>query len=328
LAGQLMPRSEHAADSAPTLYARIALGVTSYFMGQFPVALEHLETGISIYDPARHRALILRYGFDAGVWCLCYAAATDWHLGYPDRALKRCDEALALAEKLSNPFNLAQAELWISILRQFRREPRLVLENAESLITRSGEHGITDWLDWATCLRGWATAAQGSREEGIAQIREGLAALEAKGAGVWRPYFLCLLAEACMETNRVDEGLSAVTEALAAAAKHDEREHEAQILRLQGELLLRQSDSNAAQARNCFEQAIDLARKQSAKSFELRATASLARLLAQQGDRDKARAMLAEIYGWFTEGFETADLKEAKALLDQLSHAPARSRRH
>jgi predicted ATPase/DNA-binding winged helix-turn-helix (wHTH) protein len=326
LAEQLMRQVDNAKDSALMLYARIALGVTSYFMGEFTSALEHLEMGISIYDPERHRPLVLRYGFDAGVWCLCYAAASYWQLGYPDQALKRSDEAVALAKKLSHPLNLAQAELWASILRQLRREPGVVLETVRSLITRSAQHGITDWLDWATCLRGWATAAQGAHEQGIAQIRESLAALEAKGAGVWRPYFLCMLAEACWETSRNDDGLSALTEALTAADRHEEREHEVQIHHIKGELLLRQTDSNAAEAQKCFEHAIEIARKQSAKSFELRVTVSLARLLAKHGERDEARARLAEIYGWFTEGFDTVDLKEAKALLDELSSKRAAPR--
>jgi len=319
LAEQLMRRADNSEDSALMLYAQIAIGVTSYFMGEFTSALEHLEIGISIYDPVRHRPLIMLYGFDAGVWSLCYAAASRWRLGYPDQALKRSDEALALAQKLSHPVNLAQAELWIGILRQFRREAPMVLETTESLITRSAEHGITDWLDWATCLHGWAMAARGYHEEGIAQIQESLAALETKGAGVWRPYFLCLLAEACMEANRVDDSLNALMEALTAANKHGEHEHEAQIHRLRGELLLRRTNSNATEARKCFERAIEIARKQHAKSFELRATVSLARLLANQGERDEARARLAEIYKWFTEGFDTPDLKEAKALLETLS---------
>jgi len=162
-------------------------------------------------------------------------------------------------------------------------------------------------------------AEQGHHEDEIAQIQEGLAASRATGSGLWRPHFLCLLAEACLEAGRLDDGLSALTEALAAADEHENRHHEAEIHRLKGELLLKQDDSNATEAQNCFEGAIGIARKQSAKSLELRATMSLARLLAKQGRRDEARAMLADIYGWFTEGFDTADLKDAKALLDQLA---------
>ncbi len=151
------------------------------------------------------------------------------------------------------------------------------------------------------------------------QIQEGLAASRATGAELWRPYFLCLLAEACMETGRLDDGLSALTEALAAADEHEIRHYEAENHRLRGELLLRQNNSNASEAQSCFQRAVEMARKQSAKSLELRATTSLARLLDKQRRRDEARTMLAKIYGWFTEGFDTADLKDAKALLDELN---------
>jgi predicted ATPase len=174
-------------------------------------------------------------------------------------------------------------------------------------------------LAWATSLHGWAIAEQGHNEEGIAQIQEGLAASRATGAGLRRPYFLTLLAEVYMETGRLDEGLSALTEARVAADEHENRHYEAEMHRLKGELLLRQGDANAEEAQSCFERAIEIARKQSARSLELRATMSLARLLDKQGRRDEARAMLADIYGWFTEGFDTADLKDAKALLNELA---------
>jgi predicted ATPase len=186
------------------------------------------------------------------------------------------------------------------------------------VIALSTERGFTLWLAMATGLRGWAMAEQGRHEEGIAQIQESLAASSATGAELWRPHFLCLLAEACMETGRLDDGLNALTEAMAAADGNEIRFYEAEMHRLKGELLLKQDDSNGAEAQSCFERAIEIARKQSAKSLELRATMNLARLLAKQGKGDEARTMLAEIYNWFTEGFDTADLKDAKALLDEL----------
>jgi predicted ATPase len=159
----------------------------------------------------------------------------------------------------------------------------------------------------------------GRSEEGIAQIQEGSVAFRATGAELMRPYFLCLLAEACMATGRFDDGLSALAEALTAADEHKIRHYEAEMHRLKGELLLKQSNSKASDAQSCFQRAIAVARKQRGKSLELRATMSLSRLLDKQGRRDEARAMLAEIYGWFTEGFDTADLKDAKALLDELA---------
>jgi predicted ATPase len=284
-------------------------------MGKLLLASEHLEMALPLYDRGRH--LAFRYGgLDAGVTCLSYAAWTLWQLGYPDQALKRGNEAFALAQTLSHPFSRAFGECFFGVLHQYRREARAAQETAESVIALSAEQGLPDWLAWATTLRGWAMAEQGSKEEGIALIREGLAESRATGAELNRPYFLCLLAEACMKTGHLDEGLGALTEALAAADEHEIRHYEAEIHRLKGELLLKRDQSNALEARRCFERAIGIARKQSAKSLEFRATMSLARLLKRQGEADEARYMLADIYGWFTEGFDTADLK---VLLDQLS---------
>ena len=319
-AEQLLRRAQKARDPALLLYAHLALGQTLYFLGELLNAREHLETAISLYDPERHRRLGLGYfGVDAGVRCLSYAAWTLWHLGYPDRALKRGNEALELARGLSHPLSLAFAEHRVGALRQYRREARAAQETAEVAIALSAEHGLTDSLAWATTLHGWAMAEQGRNEEGIAQIQEGLIAYRAAGAEVSRPGYLCMLAEACSGAGRVDDGLIALTEALAAADEREDRYCEPEMHRLKGELLLKQDSSNAAEARNCFQRAVEMSRKQSAKSWELRATTSLARLLAKQGRRDEARAMLADIYGWFTEGFDTTDLKDAKALLDELS---------
>jgi predicted ATPase len=305
LAEQLLQIAQNTHEPALLLYVRRALGASSYWIGEFLSAQEHLGMAITLYDPERHLPHILGYGGrDARVVCLSYAAWTLWQLGYPDQALLRGNESIALAQGLSHPYSLANAKLFMGFLRQYRREPRAAQETAEAAIVLSAEHGLTDYLAFATSLRGWAMAEQGRKEEGIAQIQEGLAASRPE---LLRPQLLCLLAAACMQTGRVDDGLGALTEALAAADEHEVRHHEAEIHRLKGELLLRQGDANAEQAQSCFERAIEIARKQSAKSWELRATMSLARLFAKQGRRDKARAMLADIYGWFTEGFDTAD---------------------
>jgi predicted ATPase len=314
-----MRLAQRSPDSALLLYARRALGDTSFHMGKFLPARENLDNALSLYDPERHRPLIFRYGgADPGVFCLSYVAWTLWHLGYPDQALKRVNEALALAQALFDPFSQAFAGSFVGFLCQHRREARAAQETAESVIALSTEHGFTQILAFTTILRGWAMAEQGRSEEGIVQVQEGLVAHRATGAELLRPYHLCLLAEACMKTGRLEDGLNALTEALAAAEEKENLHYEAETYRLKGGLLLKQDDSNRAEAQSCFERAIGIARKQSAKSWELRATMSLARLLASEGKRDKARTMLAEIYGWFTEGFETADLKEAKALLDEL----------
>jgi predicted ATPase/DNA-binding winged helix-turn-helix (wHTH) protein len=325
LAEQLL-RAQGALDPALLTYARLARGATSYWMGQLLPAREYLESAITLYDPDRHRPLIFRYGYDAGVACLSYAAWTLWHLGYADQAAKRSYEALALAQKLSHPLNLAHAQLFVSVVHQYRREVPAAQENAESVIAHSAEHGLTDYWGWATGLRGWAMAQQGRSEEGIAQLRECLAAFSATEA-LLRPYFLCLLAEAWTKTGRFDDGLNALTEALAAADEREIRFYEAETHRLKGELLSKRDDSNAAQAQSCFERAIEIARAQSAKSLELHATMSLARLLRNTARRDEARAMLGEIYGWFTEGLDTPALSDGKALLDELSSKTSAPRR-
>jgi predicted ATPase len=319
LAEELLRRAQSEPDQTPLLLASWALGDTSVFMGEFLPAKKHIDIAVALYEPERDRLLAYRYLFiDAGVNCLAYAAWTLWHLGYPDQAVERGNEALAIAQGLSHPHSLALAGFFIGTLRQHRREAHAARENALSVMRLSAEHGLPDWLGWATTLHAWALAQEGRSEEGLAQMRQSLAALSATGAGLMRPHDLCFLAEVCMEAGRLDEGLDAIAEALSAADEHENRMHESEINRLKGELLLKQDDSKRAEAQSCFERAIEVARKQSAKSWELRATMSLARLLVTQGCPDEARAMLAEIYGWFTEGFDTKDLKDAKSLLDEL----------
>jgi predicted ATPase len=313
LAELLLRRAQSAQDPTLLLYAHLALGCTSFSMGEWLLARDNLEMAISLYERERPMAI----GIDTGVNCLSYMALTLWTLGYPDQAFKKGDEAVGLAQALSHPLSLAFAEGLVGYLHQYRREARAAQKIAERLISLSVEHGFPHWLAQATITRGWAMAEQGHGGEGIAQIQEGLAAFRTMGSKTLLPHALCLLAEACMETGRLDDGLGALTEAMAAADEHEIRHYEPEMHRLKGELLLSRDHSKATEAQSCFQRAIEIARNQCAKSLELRATISLARLLASQGRRDEAHTMLAEIYGWFTEGFNTADLKDAKALLDE-----------
>jgi predicted ATPase len=181
------------------------------------------------------------------------------------------------------------------------------------------EHGLASFLATSNLYLGAAMTAAGRGNEGIALIENSLAMFRAAGFGMARPKFLSILADACLTTGRFGDGLRALTEAEAVADEHEEQVSTAEIHRIKGELLLRQDPSKIAEAQSCFERAIEVAHSQSAKSYELRGTTSLARLLRDIGRRDEACAMLAEIYNWFTEGFDTADLKDAKALLDELS---------
>jgi predicted ATPase len=218
LAEQFLRLAQSTDDPAVFLYARFTLGNSSYWIGEFLPAREHLGAAFSLYQPEHHSPLAFRYGgADVGVYCLTNAAWTLWQLGYPDQALNRGDEALALARRLSHPHSLVFARVFVGVLGQLRRDAHAVQEHAESAIALSAEHGLTDWLAWGTTLRGCAMAEQGRHEEGIAQIEEGLAMSRATGAELFRPLFLCVKANACMKTGRLDDGLSAVTEALVAA---------------------------------------------------------------------------------------------------------------
>ena len=228
-----------------------------------------------------------------------------------------CD-AVRLASELAQPFSLALALSHASYLHQCRGEAGLAQERAEATIALSLEQGFTHYRATGMLIRGWALAAQGDLEAGAAAVQESLATLRAIGFDVRRSYYLALLADTCRRGRRPEAGQSAIAEAFAFADDSGERWWEAELHRLRGELALVQSTENHTEAEACFQQALKVAQGQSAKAFELRAATSLARLWADQGERQKAHDLLAPIHDWFTEGFDTADLKDAKALLDEL----------
>jgi predicted ATPase len=242
-----------------------------------------------------------------------------WLLGYPDQALTKSHEALTLAQELSHPFSLAYALDLAAMLHRLRQEGQAAQERAEAAMTLSTEQGFPLWLALGMILRGGALAEQGQGTEGIAQMRQGLAVFQATGAEVGRPYFLALLGEAYGRVGQVEEGLGVLAEALAAVEKSGERFYEAELHRLTGELLLARATADQAQAEGCLRRALDVARRQRAKSLELRAAMSLSRLWQRQGKRGEARQLLEGIYGWFTEGLDTKDWQEAQVLLDGLS---------
>ncbi len=259
--------------------------------------------------------------------CLSFTAVTLWHLGYPDQALKKIDEAVALARKLAHPYTLAYAAVHAGVVQQMCRQVQAAQESVEAAIVICSKHGFPFFLGIRTVIRGWALAHRGKEEEGIAQILRGLEIYRTTGSGINEPQLLIPLAEAYGLSGLAVEGLRALEKAVAAVEKTGERRDEAEVHRLKGVLTLRskaseskvQSQSQSqSRAEEQFRKAIEVARRQSSKSWELRATTSLARLLRDTGRHDEARTMLAEIYNWFTEGFDTADLKDAKAPLAEL----------
>jgi predicted ATPase len=319
LAEQLFSLAQRLQDPALLLEAHRVMGQTMFWLGEMAPARAHLEQGMALYDPQRHRSHAFVYGQDPAIMCRSFAAQPIWVLGYPDQALQSIHEALTLAQELTHPFSLALALVHAAIVHQFRREAQAVQERAQALITLSTEQGFPHWLAYGIILRGWALALRGEGAEGIAQVRQGLVAYRALGAELQRPIFLSLLAEAYGEVRQPEEGLTMLVEALAIGDKTGDRHWEAELHRRKGELLLMQQMQNAGEAEECFRQALDTARRQQAKSLELRAAMSLSRLWQKQRKQEEAHHLLTDIYGWFTEGFDTPDLQEAKALLQELA---------
>ena len=241
-----------------------------------------------------------------------------WLLGYPDQALRQLRAAHALAQEVVHPPSLAFARMLTGIAHQLRRETDAAHEQAEALIALATEQGFALFLAIGGILRAATRTALGQRGEQIGQIRQDLAAVRETGSAVLEPYFLGLLADVYAQDGQVEAGLATLDEALAAAQGTGQRMVEAELYRLRGSLLL-QKGIPQAEAETWLQRAVDVARRQEAKSLELRAAMSLSRLWHQQGKRQEARDLLAGVYAWFTEGFDTADLQEAQTLLDELA---------
>jgi class 3 adenylate cyclase/predicted ATPase len=339
---ELLRLAPQAQDVFLLTLAHQSMGATLFSFGELLAAREHLEQGMALYDPRRHRAYVLLHGEDPGVLCLGFTSLMLTLLGYPEQALRKSQEALTLARELAHPYSVAWALSYVGFVHHLRQEERATQEWEEAAITFSTEQGFAQsWVAWQTILRGWALAAQGQREAGLAQMRQGLATHLGTGMELWQPYFLALLAEAYGKVGQAEEGLNTLADALDVVDKTGERFYEAELYRLKGELTLAHegksqkakgksqkskisrtphpTPSTQSEAEAYFLKAIEVAREQQAKSLELRAAMSLSRLWQQQGKKDEAHQMLSEIYNWFTEGFDTKDLQEAKALLAALA---------
>ncbi|HKV55113.1 MAG TPA: adenylate/guanylate cyclase domain-containing protein [Candidatus Binataceae bacterium] len=320
LGGELLHLAERNHNRDFLLQAHHSLWTTLILLGEFTLAKQHLDHGMVIYDFEQHRSHAFLYGgHDPGVCCRGQLGYVLWYLGYPEQALKSAQESITLAQKLSHPYSLVMILECTTMLNQFCRNVRETQEGAETVAALAREQGFPVWSALATLYRGWALAEQGMEKEGTSELHRGMAAYRASGAGLGLPYQLAHLAEIYSRTGQIQEGLNSINEALSLTEKTGDRRWLAELHRLKGVLTLRAPSSLEHEAEDSFQRAIAIARGQQAKSLELRATMSLARLLIAEGRSNEARAMLAEIYNWFTEGFDTADLKDAKALLDELS---------
>jgi predicted ATPase len=300
------------------LSAHETLMQSFYFLGEFAASRAHCEQGIRLSVSHKYPQ------FDPGVLCASQASLTLWYLGYPDQARQRSHEALALAQTLSDPHSLVFGLCAATTLQLLCRDVPATQARATATMALTAEHGFPFWHRHAKIWQGWALAMQGQSAEGIAQMQQELTAWRGMGVRVLVPMCLGLLAAAYGGVGQAAKGLYLLDEAHREVTETHERFYAAELYRLQGELLLAQGGTKAqgtpcAEAEACFQQALAVASHQQAKSLELRAAMSLARLWQRQGKRAEARQVLAPVYSWFTEGLDTADLQEARALLQELA---------
>jgi predicted ATPase/DNA-binding SARP family transcriptional activator len=318
LAEEALYLAQEAEDMLLVALGHWQLGYILFGLGEYTAAQEHLLKVISMYEPQQHHhSFVFLRGSDAGVSALAYDACCLWCLGYPGQAFKRSQQALALAKKLDHAFSLADVLCYGGCLfNKMRRDVDALKVNADELVGLSEEMGFLSFFETGVCYKGEALTRIGQVQEGIAQIFQGLAARQSMGARCNSSGILGALAEAQAQAGQPESGLATLAEAFALIEETNESYYEAELCRLRAELLLMLDDEAGAEA--SFERAIQVARRQSAKSWELRATTGLARLWQEQGKPEEARQILAEVYNWFTEGFDTPDLQEAKLLLEEL----------
>jgi predicted ATPase len=320
LGAQLLAMAQGTRDPVCLLGAHQAMGITSFLRGEAVAARTHLAQGLALYSPSQHRTYVTLYGEqDPGVSCRCFAAWALWVLGAADQALEQIHAAQRLAQELVHPYAQVWALLMAVVVTQLRGEGAHATGAAEAAVALATEQGFALLEVWATMFRGWVLATRGRQEEGMAQLQQGLSVTRAVGVECLRPWWLILLAEIAGQAGQPERGLTLLTEATDVMDTTGERFWDAERQRVQGVLLLQQLVPDAHLAEPCFQQALAVARHQQAKALELRAAMSLSRLWQQQGKRAEAYDLLAPIYGWFTEGFDTPDLQEARALLHALS---------
>jgi class 3 adenylate cyclase/predicted ATPase len=319
---QLLALAERQDDSSLLVMAGYAVGTTLSYRGVFASAQDYLERArghMAHCDLQQQQALTVRYGIAPGVYCLFAASRVQWALGYPDQALHTGQEMLDMAQALPHPISSAIARYFMGRVHQIRREVQAAQTHLEAALAMVANNVFAQGVALMQFLRGWVLATQGQHEEGVAQMRQGMAATLHTGASFQQPMNTARLAEAYARMGQAREGLSLVDEALAMVDATGVREYEAELHRIKGVLLLHLAIPDFQQAEISLSHALGVARHQHAKSWELRVATSLARLWQSQGKRQEAHDLLAPVYEWFTEGFDTADLQEAKALLEELA---------
>jgi predicted ATPase len=303
-------------DSGGLVLGHLSSGINLMLSGRFPPSRSHLEEALTLYDPIYHSSLVHQAGIHPRVLSQGFFGIVLLYLGFPDQALARSRAAIAEARGLAHPPSLAGILSLGSRLLSLVGDKAALDERADQLVSVATEQGFPRFGAEGTIHRGWIKVENGDTAEGISLLRSGLSAYRSTGAEAWMPHHIALLAGACEITGQVDEAMTLLDDALQTVERTGERWFVAELHRHKGQLLLQQGHSEAAE--ELYRKALGIAVEQEAKLWELRAAASLARLRRDQGRHAEARDLLAPVYGWFTEGFDTADLKEAKALIAEM----------
>jgi class 3 adenylate cyclase/predicted ATPase len=319
VAQEALAAAERTGEAFDRVSAHEEVGTSAVFQGHLSRALRHFERSIESYDPGVHGPLAYLVGFDRGVFSHAFEAWCHMYLGHPDRALSLSEEAVALATSVEHPFSLANALAVAGLVHFERREFDRMRERAEEVVGLAERLGFPLYLGLGRVLRGWARVESGQDETGIAEMQQALDELAELRSAIMRPQLLAMLAEGLWKVGRHDAAVGALGHGIAKAQQQGQHYYDAELHRLRAEILLDMDGNAVEEAEALFHQSLEIARRQEAKTFELRAATSLARLWQRQGKRAAARDLLAPIYAWFTEGFATRDLKTAKALLDDLA---------
>ena len=319
LSQQLFDLVSRQPDAASMLEGHLAMGAIAFHRGDPIMGRTHLEQSLRLSASVSSSAPTFDSGFTSRLYSLTWLTMALWESGYADQAQQRIQEALALARQAGHTLSLVFAELYAAMLSQCRRDVAATQAHADVAMTLSAAQESALRVEQGRVLCGWALAMQGDAAAGVAHMHQALVAFKGMGPELVRPYWLSLLAEAYCQTGQPEAGLQLLDEALTLVAATEERWWEAELYRLKGELLLQLPRPEIPQAVACLRQALDVARGQQARALELRAALSLGRLWQQQGKRVEANNLLAPVYHWFAEGFDTVDLQEARRLLEQLA---------
>jgi predicted ATPase len=319
LASQFAAIAEKQDQIVPLMIGHRLMASSLMLTGEIAQAREHFNQALAFYDPAKHRPLATRFGQDVGVSIFVYRAMAQWMLGYPDTALADANHALEDARAGGQAGTLMYAQFHTSLTNVLCANYAAATAQSDEVVRLADEKNAAIWKALATMQKGCVLALSGKASEGIQTITSGIATYKSTGSRVYLPIFLAHLARAYVEVGQFDDAWYCIGEALTAVETTKERWYEAEINRISGEVALKLPQFGAAQAQKYFERALTIARAQHAKSWELRAAMSVARFWRDQGMRERAKAVLAPVCGWFTEGFETHDLKQAKALLAEMA---------